>query len=213
MHNQRALIAGILGATAGAVVWLGCSWLLEAWCPWMAVVVGLAAGAAVRYAREDSEPSTSLSLACASCALVAILLVSYRINAVMADRQNSEFWNMLAANSVNEESMIATVADEIVLESMEQNKPIEWPDPQMTYEQATWPHDYPEEIWSAAEERWFAFSDEERDDRTRAQAERVQAAISFQKRPIQRRRFAASLAGWNMLWIGLGLLCAWRFTR
>ena len=201
-------LAGLLGAAAGVMVWTVAGELLQMELGWMAWVVGLLAGLGVRYAAREFTDGPAPGVVAVIIALAAIPVAKYHVAAPQMVAEAQEFWDGFAI--VTDDSMIGTVADEIVLEYQAQAKPVEWPDEEMTWEDAFWPEDYPPEVWEQAAQRWANLTTREQERRRRDHEAKVLAVLETKMQPVRAAAFRSSFGAWDLIWFCLASITAFR---
>lgn len=207
MDYFKWLIAGLIGAAVGGVVWVVVGHFGNLQVGYIAWGVGLLAGLGVRKVSLGATgpgPGAAALIA----AVFVIALSKYVVISLRVDQQLEQFL-VQNAQRPSEEDQIATVADEIVEEFEQQNQPIVWPAGDGNDEIVT-AADYPAEIWQTAKDRWQKMSDEEKrrraEERARVMAQMIQAmAPKFKE-----QAFLGSFGGYDLLWFGLAAMTAYR---
>ncbi|QDT31518.1 hypothetical protein [Thalassoglobus polymorphus] len=211
MSFLKWLIAGFVGALVGAGIWYWAASSNEATYNWMACLVGITTGLAVRLATEEADRGIKPGLVAIFIALPLLIYVKHEI-ALMTAANDPEIENFLDAafeGSMDEESMICTVADEIALERIDAGIPIEWPE-EMTYEDASWEEDYPADIWAEAKKKWQSLSDEDQAKRVRENEKKVRAVLVDQEREIGSRQIQGTFSPWDIVWFLFAAIAAFR---
>jgi hypothetical protein len=212
MQYLKWAAGGALGAAIGAAVWLAAGSLLNAHLGILIVLVGVLAGLGVRRMARDSD--SQFWPAAVAIFFTLAVGVSAKYGVVIASHvpKHQEFWDSTAGNSLDDEAMIGTLADDVVLERQARNEAINWPDPEMTYADATFEADYPADIWAEGKQRWEALSPDEQAERRNDRREQVDAVIHQQRAPERRSAFHASLGSWDIVWFSAALIGAFWFA-
>ncbi len=203
----RWMLGGMAGGAVGIIIWVLVGYSSNYEVGWIAWGVGFLVGVGVRYAaylvdQEESEAQGFLAGAIAIGSIVAAKYILYLM--VVNSSAAAELRETAQSIHFDEESMIASVADEIVQNRMRQNIPVPWP-PGMTLESASRQADYPPRIWREAAARWNQMSpieQEEKRSRLRLMAE---ALIS-----ISTPSFKEYFSPWDLLWFGLATVTAYK---
>jgi hypothetical protein len=205
------ILTGGLAAGAAVLLWVLAAMFADAPLGWLACVVGLVVGLAVRRTAVPRDAGTSAALLAVFITVGAIMGAKYAIASALIEGQ---FRAVREYEFVDEETMIATVADEVVLEYQEQNRPVQWPDEEMTWEDALWEEDYPPEIWQEATRRWQELSPTERSQRTAEHRGKIERIIETHVvAPRRGRAFRESFGSWDVLWIGMAVVLAFSMGR
>jgi hypothetical protein len=210
MSSWKWTVAAIVGAAVGTAIWIALGTHFGAPLGWCAVGVGLMSGIALRLAagEADDEERVARGITAVIIAVLAICVAKYNVASQTMVTEEEEYWQNFA--TVDEESMIGTIADQIVLARMNQGQTIAWPDEDMTYEDALWEDDYPPEIWAQARERWLALSEGEQRARQSTHEANVQRLLDYYLREPRRAAFYQSFGSWDLVWFALA--CASAFV-
>ncbi len=216
MEFLKWLGGGVVGAAIGAGIWVGASVLLNAHLGFLMIGVGVLTGLGVYWMSRESDAHFRPAILAVIIALPVGVFAKYSAATTTMVSEYQTFWDNTAASSVDDDAMIGTMADEVVLEIQERGETVEWPDPEMTYEDATWEEDYPPEIWEEGRERWEALSADEQQDRIDERAAKVAAIIYGHQAPEREAAFKETFARWDILWLCATLAAAFiiagRFT-
>jgi hypothetical protein len=211
MQYLKWTAGGIVGAAIGAAAWLVASTLLELQLGSMICLVGVLTGLGVRRMSRDSDAQ----LLPAALAILVTLAVGIpaKYGAAIANfvPEHQEFWDSTTESSLDDEAMICTMADEIVLERENRNEKIHWPDPEMTLADAAFESDYPAEIWAEGKRRWEALSPDEQTARRDDRRHEVTAIVDQYQAPKRTSAFRASFSSWDIVWFSAALIGAFWF--
>lgn len=149
-----AVIGGIIGAVIWAVVVKYSGWEIG----WLAWGIGALVGFGFRLGAKDlANPATGVLAA--AVALLAVLGGKYAVVHLYTQEVLAEY-AITPEVAGSEEFVVSCIADAVVLEWEEADRPVEWPagvDPEVAATEA----EYPPEAWADAEARWAAMSVEE----------------------------------------------------
>jgi hypothetical protein len=212
MQYLKWAAGGALGAAIGAAVWLAAGSLLNAHLGILIVLVGVLAGLGVRRMARDGDSRFWPAAVAIFFTLAVGALTKYGVTMANHVPKHQQFWDSTAGNSIDDEAMIGTLADEIVLERQARNETINWPDPDMTYADATFEDDYPADLWAEGKQRWEALSPDEQAERRNDRREQVDAVIHQQRAPERHSAFRASLGSWDIVWFSAALIGAFWFA-
>ena len=220
MTYFKPLLIGFLGALVGSALWYAAAVLTGEPLPWLACLVGAAAGMGVRLATEESGRGIGPGLIAVAAAAMGIMMTRHEVMAVTipVDPQTAKMLAGAYENSLNEESMIAVTADEIVLQRRAAGEPVVWPEG-MTYVDAVWEEDYPPDLWVQARDRWENYSAEEQAERREDHEREVRRTLDVQSREIGERLWRQTKgeshplnSSWNIVWTLAAALVAFRLA-
>jgi len=208
MAFLKCVGGAVVGATVGAAIWIGASAILNGPLGCLIVLIGVLTGVGVNRMSRNIDSDIIPAILAVLVALGGGLLARYNAVVMTMVPEHREFWDKTSKSSLDEESMIASMADEVILERQSRNEAIDWPDSEMTFEDATWKEDYPPVIWEAGRQRWTALSAEEQQDRIHARAAQVAEVIDGYQAPELRAAFSDSFSSWDLIWFGAALAAA-----
>lgn len=200
---KYAAAGGCCALLGGAAwLWLAGSFSHEA--GYFAWGVGSLAGLGARWAggRDGGHGHPRTVAVCV--ALLAALLARYHVAGAHLPPPEATLLSMV---TINEESWISQVADEVVAEKQAPLLSLDWPD-DSTPELAMWEEDYPVPVWAAATARWRAFPPQEQQRRIEAHQQMVDDVIDSTTARAHRRMFRESFNIGDCLWLALGCLTA-----
>lgn len=199
----RSVRIGVTGGLIAALVWLAATYLFGREFGWLACGIGLAAGLAVRrYSHSDRREAASAAML---ATLAVAVLAKYFVATDLASKRFEPWRQQLV--KIDEETMIATVADEIAQERLLRNEPVAWP-PGITYEDALAQEDYPSDVWQAAVQRWSAFSSGEQERRIAEHQKRLDDLASRLSNRLAKPRMAAAYSPSGFAWPLAGMCVA-----
>lgn len=203
MTSWKWTVAAAVGSAVGAAIWIALGVHYGSALGGLALLVGLLSGIGVRIAAADSDEWLSRGLTAGIIALLLMAVAKYNVASQTMVTEQTEFWQNFS--TVDEESMIGTLADQIVLARMRQGQSIAWPDEDMTYEDALWEDDYPADIWAEASARWRQMSPSEQRARTATHQAGVDRTIDYYLREPRRTAFYQSFGTLDVICVLLGL--------
>lgn len=204
----RSVGVGIAGGVAAAAIWYIATLILGRELGWLACAIGLAAGLAVRRSSAESERWIAVSAAMLA-AFAVMMSTKYVVAASVAAQKFSVLRSELVV--ADEETMVATVADEIAQERMQAGLPVTWPQG-MTYEDAMVQADYPSDIWNAARQRWSGCTRGEQQQRIAQHEQKLNALANELQRRMAKRDVAAAYGVLGLGWPLAGLFLAFGCT-
>lgn len=212
MNVNRGMILATLAGLVGAVVWAAISYLASVEISWIALGIGgivgfgmaLGAGGGNKVLGFIAAVITVVSISAGKYAAVQLLIYNQfgTVDSATADA---------VAELENDNVAISYIADEIVVEQMEANAQLEWPevvDPNALVSAAN----YPPGVWDQADVRWLKMDAAERQafrDRTAANTrEQLEAAFDQVSRDV----FVASFGFMDLLFFGLAVATAYQIA-
>ena len=207
----KQFVGGALGAAIGGGIWFVAASWMDAPLSWLACLVGLTAGAGVRTATAESDRGIRAGLLAVAVAAATKVVAKYGIlvSAPVLDEETRAILDSAYESSLDDESMIAKTADQIVLEREAAGQSVDWPE-DITFEEAVFEDDYPPDLWLEARERWEHMSREEQDDQRNEHESEVRAVIHSMERNVAQRRFLESFAAQDVLWFFIAAFAAFR---
>jgi hypothetical protein len=203
----RSVGIGIAGGIAAAIIWVTFTSAFGREFGWLACAIGLSAGLAIRR----FNPTITRGVAVSAAVLATIAVISsakYFVASSLAAQRFAVLRSQLV--TVDEDMMIATVADEIAQERLKANQPVAWP-AGMTYEDAMEQEDYPADIWAAARERWSKFTKGEQERRIAAHEDKLNHLASQLQSRLSKKRVAATYGlpalGWPLAGLCVAVGC------
>jgi hypothetical protein len=154
------LIGGLVGGAIGAGVWAGIAYGANLQIGWIALGVGILVGLGVAVGWREGGVGAGLL---ATVITIGSLLAGKYLTVTLLINKEAASIEEDAVASVNQESMLVSIADNVVRKREEAGETIEWPRG-VTLETAQQESDYPPEIWTEARSRWDVMSAEERDE-------------------------------------------------
>jgi len=220
MNVVKMATGGAIGGLIGAAIWAGIGFFTGLEIGWIAWGIGMLVGVGVRVvgsqeiayfdktqrkmvrSRVGAEGPLA-GLVAAVLAVVSVLAGKYALVHLFVSAPAASLEDYL-----EDDTMISSIADEIVVERESRGQAVSWPpgvNPEEAYERA----DYPPEIWTEAESRWNALPKEERENLKKAQAQLIGAALGSME-GAESAIFLSSFGVFDLLWIGLAAVTAFK---
>ncbi|MCA9084761.1 MAG: hypothetical protein KDA81_11925 [Planctomycetaceae bacterium] len=210
MDFIKWLIGGLVGAAIGGIVWVLVGYFLEAEVGYIAWGIGLLAGIGVRVAAGSDEGALCGIAGVMSAVLVVLgskyIVVSMFVNAALAEGANTE------AFAPDSDQMIAAMADDVVTEFEEAEKPLNWPEG-MNVDEAYEQEHYPADVWAEASKRWNELPEADRKQKQDEHAELMRQFSQMMHETIKEEAFKASFAPFDLLWFGLAAYTAFQVGK
>jgi len=197
--------AGSCCALLGGAAWL---WLAGSFgheAGYFAWGVGSLVGLGARWAGAGAGCHGHPRTVAVTVALLAALLARYHVAGASLPPPEASILSMV---TINEESWISLVADEIVAGEEVVFLPLDWPEGGQP-ELAMWEEDYPVQVWAAATARWHSFPPEEQQRRIKAHQRMVDEFIDATTARAHRRMFRETFNIGDCLWLVLGCVTAY----
>ncbi|MEM9185967.1 MAG: hypothetical protein AAGB00_05660 [Planctomycetota bacterium] len=211
--SAKAIAAGGFAGAVGAAVWAAIAYFANLEVAYVALGIGALVGFAVAATSDSSGPAVG-GLAVVITVL-ALLVGKYASVELMLQHElgGVDGGGAVAAEDLDDDAMIASVADEIVEERNEAGAGIVLNEVDFEDEDAQAKDQYPSEVWSAASRRWAGKSSEDQQAARAELAEQTSAAMElFRDQLIAMARqegFKASFGGFDLLFFGLAMYTAW----
>jgi hypothetical protein len=220
MNLFKMALGGAVAGLVGAAIWAAIGYFTGLEIGWIAWGIGMLVGIGVRLvgsqeiatfdkvqrrmvrSRVGAEGPVAGSLA-AVLAVISVLAGKYALVHLFLSAPASSLEDFL-----DDDAMIASIADQIVVERESAGRAVSWP-AGVAADEAFEKADYPLDVWTEAEGRWSALPVEERENLKRAQAELLGAAFESLE-GAQSTMFAASFGVFDLLWFGLAAVTAFR---
>jgi hypothetical protein len=208
MGVLRWILGGLLGGAAGVLIWVLVGYFTHYEVGWIAWGVGLLVGVGVRYAAYlgDQEESFAQGILAAAMAIGAIFTAKFLLfSALVGGAETEGLHDVVGQMGFDDEAMIASIADEVAQEMMNQGRKLQWP-PGMSYEEATHKADYPADVWRQAEARWKQLGPQGQQERKRERVMLIAALSEATSQP----DFGEFFSPWDLLWFALATITAYK---
>ncbi len=198
-------IAGGIGAGIGALIWAGIGYFLNTEISYIALGVGFLAGLGARIGSGNQGgfgPGFAAVIAGVLGVIIGKLLVF-----ILSFQQGMEEISDVELREI----IVSDIAASVVVEWEAEGKPLVWPFGK-SLENAYEATDYPAGVWAEAQQRWNSSPPEEKVEiRESYRAQFAQGLPLFELIPF----FFMVMTTppevfWNLLWIGLAGLAAYR---
>jgi len=220
MNVLKMAVGGAIAGLIGAAIWAAIGYFTGLEIGWIAWGIGMLVGIGVRVVGSQEIASFDKTqrkmvrsrvgaegplpgMVAAVLAVVSVLAGKYALVHLFLSAPAASLEDYL-----EDETMISSIADEVVFEHESQGRAVSWPagvSPEDAYERA----DYPPAIWTEAESRWNALPKEERASLKKAQAELIGMAIGNME-GAESAVFLSSFGVFDLLWFGLAAATAFK---
>ncbi|MBO6513656.1 MAG: hypothetical protein JJ974_06815 [Phycisphaerales bacterium] len=216
------IIGASIGGAIGAAAWAAVVYFFNYELGILAAGVGFICGlGAVIGARGEGNAWSGM--VAVVIALVSIVVGKSAIHvmylATLEDIQSqieSEMASTLTADSLDEFQIYQGLVDEIAEERISNRVAIDWPDPDMTLDEAYWPEDYPQDLIEETETTWSAMTPEAQGEFREARAAYLNEGLNEYNEMLQEEiaavkdvKLADTLSPFDALWALLALGAAW----
>jgi hypothetical protein len=207
MAFGRWLLGGLIGGAVGALIWVLVGYFTDREVGWIAWGIGFLVGVGVRYAAHlaDQEESAGQGVVAAIIAAGSILVAKYLVYSLLINVANAQVRAAIAQIPNDDESMTASLADDIVEEMTANGQAVNWP-AGMTYDEALHQADYPPEVWQQAQTQWNQLTPDEQQARRDARAMMLAQLTEAAAGP----GFSVMFSPWDLLWFGLAVVTAFK---
>jgi hypothetical protein len=201
MSVLKWLIAGVIGAGIGGAAWVLVAYFAEMEVGWIAWGIGLLAGLGVRKSMPADEVNPAAGIAAVAAALLVVAASKYYVVHLVV----GDILEPLAAQAEQAEPMML-VADDIAAEREQAGQSVQWQSSNVAGEEILV---IPDDIAEEAQQRWEALSESERTEYL--ESKRVDR--DEQMAAVRDEAFIASLGPYDLLWIGLAAMTAFKVGR
>lgn len=216
------IIGASIGGAIGAAAWAAVVYFFNYELGILAAGVGFICGlGAIIGAR--GEGSAYSGMVAVVVALVAIVVGKSAIHvmylATLEDMQSqieSEMASTVNADSLDEVQIYQGLVDEIAEERLNSRIAIDWPNPDMTLEEAYWPDDYPQDLINETTETWSSMSAADQTEFKVARASYLNESLLEYNQMLEEEiaavkdvKFTDTLSPFDALWAILALGAAW----
>lgn len=211
MGMHRWLLGGLIGGAAGALIWVVVGYASEYEIGWIAWGIGFLVGAGVRYGAYlgDEDESEAQGFLAAAMAFGAIVTAKFILFLILTNGMDAGGLGDLAGKiRYDDEGMIASIADEILLDMMGEEVEIRLRSG-VTFDEASHEADYPEEIWQKAEAQWNQLSPQQQQEQKREQRE-LALLVAEISNLTSKPSFFDFFSPWDALWFGLAMITAYK---
>jgi len=211
MFRPGAVAGGVIAGAIGAIVWAGIAYLTGYEVGWVAWAVGGLVGFGVVIGNSGQRNRYLGALAVVITVLTIVAAKYTTVQLVLSN--DSEIMSAVVAGLENDELVISYLADNVVVEFMSEDKPVEWPagvDPS----QASTEVEYPSDVWAVAQSRWDRMSLDERERFRSDLAETVSANLAVAMDDVRGEMahlgFVGSFGLMDIIFFGLAIATAYK---
>jgi hypothetical protein len=218
-QSMRWAAGGMVGAAVGALAWALVTRYTGYEIGWVAWIIGGVVGLGVRVgAGKTGATGMGPGVVAVGCAVLGVLAgkyfaVSWIASSPKVKQQIDSVVNAELTKYYNDEYVISYIADDIVEEYQEQGRALRYPEG-ANLEDPSSRADYPSDVWRRAERTWNSMSVTDQIEYRDALRERTRALMhaSYNSRrgEIAVEAFRRSFNAFDILWIVLAVLTAWR---
>ena len=201
MSVLKWLIAGVVGAGIGGAAWVLVAYFANMEVGWIAWGIGLLAGLGVRKTMPADEVNPAAGVAAMAAALLVVAASKYFVVHLAV----AEIFEPLAAQAEQAEP-IMIVADDIAAEREQAGQPVNWQTSNVGGEEIVV---IPDDLAAEAKLRWEAKSESEQTQ----YLESKRAERDEQLAAVRDEAFIGSLGPYDLLWIGLAAMTAFKVGR
>jgi hypothetical protein len=204
----RGIVGGLIGGAAGVAIWVLVGYLSHYEVGWIAWAVGFLVGFGVRYSAHlgGQDASFGKGILASVIAFGAIIAAKFLVFSLLVGGDKSAEIRELASQiRVDDEAMIAGLADDIVTEATARGQTIAWPQG-VTLDSASKKSDYPPKIWQQAVARWNQLGPKGQNDQKVQRRMLASQLTSLAKRP----EFGDFFSPLDLLWLGLAVVTAFK---
>lgn len=170
------VIGGMIGGVIGATIWAAIAYFTQYEIGYIAIGVGFLVGLGVKIAAGDQISSTTGAVS-AGIAILAVLAGKYFTIYLLMQNLVAGFNLDVLPIELNERSMVASLADQIIEEKQAAGETIDYPEMDEEAEEFTLEDQYPADILSAAKEQWNAKTPQEQAALTEARRAELAASM------------------------------------
>lgn len=211
MYRPGAIVGGVIAGAIGALVWAGIAYFTGYEVGWVAWGVGGLVGLGVVLG-NSGERSPQAGVLAVVITVLALLAAKYTtVQLVLSD--DDEIVSAMVAGLEDDELVISYLADDVVVEFMSEDRPVDWPagvDPSQAATEA----EYPPDVWAVAQSRWDAMSVDEREEYRAALREMVTSNIAVAMEDIRSEMaqvgFIGSFGLMDIIFFGLAIVTAYK---
>ena len=209
MNYNRAVLFGSLAGLVGAAAWAGIAYFANYEIGYLAWGIGFAVGAAT--VMGAGYGSQSVGIVAVVITILSIVLGKYAsVELVMNDLDfNPEQAVAEEIANLNDDALTSYLANDIATAREEAGEELAWPE--YDEENESIAAQYPTDVWSAASEKFGAFTEEEKlAHRTHVEASIQQSLADLQvlEETIRQESFLQSFSAMDLLFFGLAIYTA-----
>jgi hypothetical protein len=211
MYRPGAVAGGVIAGAIGAAVWAGIAYFTGYEVGWVAWAVGGLVGFGVVLG-NSGERSQQAGVLAVVVTVLALLAAKYTTVQLILSN-DSEIMSALVSGLEDDELVISYLADDVVVEFMSEDKPVNWPvgvDPS----QASTEVEYPTDVWAVAQSQWDEWSVAEREEYRSDLEEMVSANIAVAMEDIRSEMaqigFMGSFGLLDIIFFGLAVVTAYK---
>jgi len=205
MSIFRWILGGLIGASAGVLVWVLVGYFAHREVGWIAWGVGFLTGFGVRYAAYlcDDDASVAKGVFAAVVAIVAIVCAKYFVFTLLVADSKNEAQQLQKMLPGADDTAITNIARDLATQAAKRGENIVWP-PGVTATTASKEGDFPPTIWSDAVLHWLGTGTPQEKEQKK---QRFAASL---KLSVIEPEFSDSFSPFDLLWFGLAIVTAFK---
>ncbi len=210
MNLIGAIIGGSLGGFIGAAVWAGIAYKTGYEIGWIAWAIGGIVGFCVGVGSNGK--GNKFGIIAVIITILSLLGGKYATVELLIQKElgnESEFLQS-AIDGLDEEMTVSYVADEIIVDLESAGTEIAWPNVENLSEEPSIKEGYPAQIWTQAEERWNAKSEQEKETYRNEIVESMRQNMHLVRDYISRTGFMESFGLMDLIFFALAIGTAYK---
>ena len=199
----KAAGGGVVGGIIGALIWAGIGYAFHREIGWIAWGIGGLVGLGVRFAAQEND-GYQFGVIAVVVVILSIVAGKYLAISFIASKVQSELNKVTV--TITDDDMVETKADEVAAEWRAKGK-------QTTVTAGLNDianKNYTPEVQNEAKRRWQAVPAADRKRLMAAEKARIDAAMKNIGKEIRRSGFADSFSAWDILWVILAAVTAFK---
>ena len=202
----KGIVGAVIGGLAGALVWTLVGYFTGFEIGWIAWGIGALAGFGMAKGMEE-ETTMLTGVLAAVVALASVAGGKFAVVYLAVERAVSE--SSAGQREVSHEQVKLSMAGDVIEEFESQGKKLVWP-PNMDWDQAEKPADFPKDVWAETEKRWSALTPDEQEARRADLQQMYEQGMATLIADIRSKAFVDSFAAWDALWALLAIMTAYK---
>jgi hypothetical protein len=199
------LVAGTIGGLVGAAVWAGIAYATNYEVGWIAWGIGFLVGVCVRISAGENEEGFAPGATAAVIAIAAVLAGKFAAVSMLVASLDID----ASAIEITPESMISSLADDIVKERTARGVSVVFPNGK-TLDDAVNQADYPPDIWQEAAAKWAAIPPDQQQQQITQRREAMVAVLGGFESSLRQEGFMNSFSLFDALWFFLAAATAYK---
>jgi len=211
VFHTKAFLYGLVGGVMGALLWALVVYFTDYEIGWIAWAVGGLVGYGVAFGNRGSV-STPRAAGILAVALTVLAIVGGKFLAIgISFPDDEELVELLLESTRNYEYTVSFLADAVAEEFALSARRVDWP-PGVDPANAVGRFDFPADVWEEAENRWAAFSEEERtafrDEVDVTTRRNIREQLPMIRPALRESAFRGSFGAMDLIFFGLAVVTA-----